>query len=80
MTTTADYTGKILMGILLIIAGIWNGGTAWRDGYFYYIMGGIDRNERPVLFWLLIAVNIGVFLGGVDFLVSGIMHVHTLIE
>jgi hypothetical protein len=77
MTIATGDTAKIIMGCLLIVAGLTNLWDALRSGYTPYVSRGIDRLERPLLFWGMVAVYVGLALGGLDLAIGGIFHVRT---
>jgi hypothetical protein len=67
---------KILMGLFLVFAGIWN----IRDGLkkkCFPACGGIDRENHPWYFWFVFAVCVAAVLSGIDLIISGTVHVHT---
>lgn len=77
MHIVSGDTAKILFGLFLFVAGVWNAAVALRAASFPYIWGGIGRDERPIFFWLLIIACAGLAFSGLDLLASGVLHVHT---
>lgn len=72
--------GKVAFGLFLVLAGSWNAWAALKSGAFPYIFGGTYRAERPLLFWLLIIAPVGLAVGGIVLLASGIAHIHTFLD
>ncbi len=77
MTIATGDTAKLLIGAAAVLAGLTNMWSALRDGYIPYVSNGINRGERPMLFWGMIGVYIAVMIIGASFIVGGIAHVHT---
>jgi hypothetical protein len=78
MTLATGDNAKIIIGLLLIIAGLWHLRDALRDGHIPYAWGA-DRKERPFLFWTSVASYVGVAAAGVDLMVSGLFHIRTVL-
>lgn len=76
LLATGD-AAKVVTGALLLIAGIWSAKDALRTGYVPY-SGGADRTKWPISYWISIAVFVGVAMVGLDLLISGVAHIHTI--
>lgn len=71
---------QIAFGIFLILGMSWNLCITFRDNYIGYVSGGIDRTERPAMFWLCVTIFSLLGVAGLDFAVSGLAGMKPFIE
>lgn len=80
MQIAAGDMAELIFGLLLLGGGVFNSWSALRDGSIRPVWRDVERSENPILFWVFIAVFVGISAAGVIFALGGMAHVHTYVD